>query len=234
MRARAQRTGAGSRRRLFPVFLAASAALHAVLLGLSWARARVREAPAPQLMQVVLAPRAPALAMRAAPAAARQPRKAPRRALPGAAVARWAATPAAADQWGVTHATADESDAATPAAEPEPVHASVPEGGSAAAPRAAVAAAGGALVPAGYLIAPAPPYPPAARRGGEQGTVLLRVLVTREGAPARVEVEASSGSTELDATALETVRHWRFVPARQDGTTIDSWVLVPIVFRLEG
>jgi protein TonB len=33
---------------------------------------------------------------------------------------------------------------------------------------------------------------------------------------------------------LEAVKAWRFVPARQGQDAIESSVLVPIVFRLEG
>lgn len=87
---------------------------------------------------------------------------------------------------------------------------------------------------AAYLRNPPPRYPLAARRAGEQGTVTLRVLVTREGLPARVNVEKSSGSSHLDNAALETVKTWRFLPARQGTEPVESWVLVPIVFRLEG
>ena len=49
-----------------------------------------------------------------------------------------------------------------------------------------------------------------------------------------MEVEKSSGSAHLDAAALEAVRGWRFVPARLGADAIEAWVLVPIVFRLEG
>lgn len=87
---------------------------------------------------------------------------------------------------------------------------------------------------AAYLRNPPPRYPLVARRNGEQGTVTLRVLVTREGLPASVNVEKTSGSGHLDSAALEAVRTWRFAPARQGTQPIEAWVLVPIVFRLEG
>jgi len=87
---------------------------------------------------------------------------------------------------------------------------------------------------AAYLRNPSPRYPANARRAGTQGTVTLRVQVTREGLVARVDVEKSSGSPHLDAAALEAVKAWRFVPARQGAEPLESWVLVPIVFRLEG
>jgi len=85
---------------------------------------------------------------------------------------------------------------------------------------------------AAYLRNPPPRYPPIARRNGEQGTVTLRVLVTRTGEPGSVTLEKTSGSAILDAAALETVKQWRFVPAQQDGEPVDASVLVPIVFRL--
>jgi protein TonB len=87
---------------------------------------------------------------------------------------------------------------------------------------------------ASYLRNPPPRYPLTARRAGEQGTVTLRVLVTTDGLASRVAVEKSSGSPHLDAAALEAVKAWRFTPARQGANSVESWMLVPIVFRLEG
>jgi protein TonB len=87
---------------------------------------------------------------------------------------------------------------------------------------------------AAYLRNPPPRYPLVARRAGEQGTVMLKVLVTRDGLPARVDIEKTSGSVHLDNAALEAVRAWRFLPARQGADPIEAWVLVPIAFRLEG
>ncbi|MDB5904867.1 MAG: outer rane transport energization protein TonB, partial [Betaproteobacteria bacterium] len=50
--------------------------------------------------------------------------------------------------------------------------------------------------------------------------------------PDEVQVKASSGSERLDTTALETVRHWKFIPARRGDTPVEAWVLVPISFSL--
>ena len=86
---------------------------------------------------------------------------------------------------------------------------------------------------AAYLRNPPPRYPLAARLNGEQGTVTLKVLVTRDGLPNSVALEKTSGSALLDAAALQTVRRWRFVPARVAQDPVDAWVIVPIVFRLE-
>lgn len=86
---------------------------------------------------------------------------------------------------------------------------------------------------AAYLRNPAPAYPVAARRSGEQGTVVLKVLVSPDGAPARVELDQTSGSKSLDSAALDAVKGWRFVPARRGVQNIEGWARVPVVFRLE-
>ena len=86
---------------------------------------------------------------------------------------------------------------------------------------------------AAYLDNPAPAYPPLARRSGEQGRVVLRVLVTASGNADAIELRTSSGSSRLDQAAIETVKRWRFVPARQGDQAVAAWVLVPIAFALE-
>lgn len=86
---------------------------------------------------------------------------------------------------------------------------------------------------ADYLRNPAPPYPALSRRLGEEGKVLLRVLVSPQGQAETVELKASSGSLRLDEAAIATVRGWRFVPARRGDAPVQSWVVVPILFKLE-
>jgi protein TonB len=128
-----------------------------------------------------------------------------------------------------------ESAFALPAHPPEPRQ-SAPESSAPAAARAPKAAAQATppVFNAGYLRNPPPVYPLIARRNGEQGTVTVKVLVARDGRPASVNIERTSGSAHLDRAALDAVKTWRFVPAREGSEPIEAWVLVPIVFRLEG
>jgi len=63
---------------------------------------------------------------------------------------------------------------------------------------------------------------------------VLRVVVKPDGTPDAVALRQSSGSARLDEAALEAVRRWRFVPARQGDTPVSAAVIVPIVFSLEG
>lgn len=83
-----------------------------------------------------------------------------------------------------------------------------------------------------YLNNPRPAYPAMSRRLGEQGKVVLRVLVSGEGRAREVQVKVGSGSARLDQAAREAVERWRFVPARQGNEAVETWVLVPIAFNL--
>jgi protein TonB len=122
-------------------------------------------------------------------------------------------------------------------ATPRPAAPSGAEPGSLAAAPAAPAARPAPLVPpsfdADYLHNPTPRYPPAAARLRESGRVLLSVAVSAAGMPERVEVATTSGSPRLDQAAIETVKRWRFVPARQGDKPIAASVTVPLVFRLD-
>lgn len=83
-----------------------------------------------------------------------------------------------------------------------------------------------------YLDNPVPAYPVLSRRLREEGQVMLRVFVSSEGVPDKVELQQTSGYLRLDTAAQEVVRQWRFVPARQGDASVSAWVLVPISFSL--
>ena len=80
---------------------------------------------------------------------------------------------------------------------------------------------------------PAPRYPYKSRARGEQGKVILRVVVNRKGRADEVTVVESSGFSRLDKAATKAVRKWRFQPARNNGLTARGVVQVPISFVLE-
>jgi len=100
-----------------------------------------------------------------------------------------------------------------------------------------VGAPSSAVVPprfdAAYLQNPEPGYPLLSKRLGEEGRVILRVLVNPEGLAEQVEVRQSSGHSRLDQAALGTVRRWRFTPARRGAERLAAWVLVPLSFQLD-
>jgi protein TonB len=91
-----------------------------------------------------------------------------------------------------------------------------------------------AIFNADYLDNPAPSYPALSRRLHEEGRVLLRVLVNPAGRADEVQIQSSSGHARLDTAARETVRGWKFVPAKRGAEPVAAWVLIPVSFRLEG
>ncbi len=113
------------------------------------------------------------------------------------------------------------------------------ESAAASAPAESPAGAGRdePLVEAKFDVAtlhnPKPPYPLTARRRGYEGRVLLSVRVLTDGVCGGVTLKQSSGHAMLDIAALDTVKRWRFLPARRGATPVESRVDVPITFRLE-
>jgi protein TonB len=86
--------------------------------------------------------------------------------------------------------------------------------------------------PATYLHSPQPDYPRAAREDEEEGLVVLRVRISPEGVPSEVRLDRSSGFSLLDRAAIAAVRHWTFTAATSGDRRIESWMRVPIRFRL--
>jgi protein TonB len=218
----------GSRRsrRIFVVFLAVSIAAHAAVFGVLPLFTDGSEAVPASVLQVTI--------LEPMPLPIGPPESAPQSRVPSPSDGEraWNAAESRppAPVLALSEPRADERRSfAVNADLPEPAAATTAQ---AASP--AVAAVTPASVNAAYLHNPLPRYPAAARRAGEQGTVMLRVLVTREGTAARVEIDRSSGSPHLDAAARETVKAWRFTPGRRGADAIESWMVVPVVFRLEG
>jgi TonB family protein len=79
---------------------------------------------------------------------------------------------------------------------------------------------------------PAPPYPRVARKRGWEGIVRLEVFVGKDGIPGSVGIQESSGHGVLDRAALQTVKKWKFSPARSGDMRFSSRITIPIQFAL--
>ena len=84
-----------------------------------------------------------------------------------------------------------------------------------------------------YNINPKPKYPRTARKRGYEGEVKLKVFVLENGKVGKIEITSPSGYEILDQSALEAVKNWVFVPGKENGREISSWVTVPITFQLK-
>lgn len=85
---------------------------------------------------------------------------------------------------------------------------------------------------AAHLNNPAPNYPLMSRRLGEQGRVLLDVYILANGTVGELRIKQSSGFSRLDQAALQTVKTWRYQPARRGQQAIDFWYVQPLSFSL--
>jgi protein TonB len=84
-----------------------------------------------------------------------------------------------------------------------------------------------------YLQNPRPEYPRVSRLRGEQGRVVVHVLIGIDGRAQKAEILNSSGFQRLDQVALTTVLAWRYVPGKRAGVPEAMWFSVPLNFVLD-
>lgn len=75
-------------------------------------------------------------------------------------------------------------------------------------------------------------YPPAAKKNGIKGYVVLSVLVEADGSVNQVQVLESNPSGMFDSAALQGIRAWHFEPAKYKGETVRVWAKQKIRFDL--
>lgn len=85
-----------------------------------------------------------------------------------------------------------------------------------------------------YIQAPQADYPPMARRMGEEGRVLLQVLVNDKGRAEKVEILKSSGFSRLDESAKLALLRALFKPYLEDGKATTILATASINFSLRG
>ena len=125
---------------------------------------------------------------------------------------------------------------------PSPVAAAAPEPAP-AAPTPPAAAAPAIGRPTMAINAPkdvahldcnigAPDYPALSRRRGESGTAIVKFVIGLTGKIENVELKKGSGSSRLDAAALDAVRSSACKPYKENGEAIRAAASVPFVFSL--
>jgi periplasmic protein TonB len=81
---------------------------------------------------------------------------------------------------------------------------------------------------------PKPEYPPASRRLGEQGPVILQALIDADGRVTDMKLGQSSGFERLDQAAIDGIKaSCRFVPGTVDGQPAPMWFTFRFVWKLE-
>jgi protein TonB len=78
-----------------------------------------------------------------------------------------------------------------------------------------------------------PEYPPTSRRLGEQGSLVLQVLVDTDGRVLDTKLVQSSGFGRLDQAALDGVKtDYRFLPGTLDGKPQQMWYTFKFTWKL--
>jgi TonB family protein len=89
---------------------------------------------------------------------------------------------------------------------------------------------GGQLEPAQLIKQIVPVYPAMARSARVQGVVSVDAIIQPSGK--LTDMKVSDGHPLLIDAALEALRHWRYKPAKLNGTAVESPVHINVVFRL--
>ena len=79
---------------------------------------------------------------------------------------------------------------------------------------------------------PHPIYPLIARKKGWEGKVVLQTDVDKQGNVKFVRILESSGFKVLDDISIETLKTWRFKPAKLGNKFVDDIVDIPVKFVL--
>jgi protein TonB len=74
------------------------------------------------------------------------------------------------------------------------------------------------------------PYTESARAKGIEGSVVLMVLVRRDGSVGAATVSEGL-EVSLDQSALRTVKAWKFAPAMRNGKTVEVVLEVEVRFQ---
>ena len=77
-----------------------------------------------------------------------------------------------------------------------------------------------------------PSYPEFARQAGVEGTVVVHVLIGKDGRVIRGVVDEKKSVLLLNETALEAALRWKFTPALANGHPVTVWFAIPFKFVL--
>jgi protein TonB len=76
-------------------------------------------------------------------------------------------------------------------------------------------------------------YPKLAQSAGIEGTVFVKVLVSKDGRTERVEVlQSTSANVGFEEAAMSALQKVKWIPAKQRDMNIRVWVAMPVQFQL--
>ena len=91
---------------------------------------------------------------------------------------------------------------------------------------------GGNVEAAKVLTKVQPIYPESAKAAGVQGTVVLHVILSKDGRPLQLEVVNSEVNPDLARAAVEAVSQWRYQPTLLNGEPVEVDDTITVNFKL--
>jgi len=88
------------------------------------------------------------------------------------------------------------------------------------------------ITPPRPTYSPDPGYDEASRKAKIEGTVVLRIIVTRDGLVKDPKIKRGLCEA-LDKRAVETVSQWKFTPATKNGKPVSLYLIVEVTFKLD-
>ena len=76
------------------------------------------------------------------------------------------------------------------------------------------------------------PYPPKMLRQGKTGTVVVQLVVEKDGSVSSVDVIGSSGQPEFEQAVMRVAYQWTFVPATRNGRPVRAYATRTYRFAL--
>ena len=82
------------------------------------------------------------------------------------------------------------------------------------------------------IYSPNAVYPPAARKNGWEGVVVLRFTVNTDGSVINIQIRKSSGNKQADLAAVRAASQRRYYPATRDNKPVTCEKEIPYRFQL--
>jgi bla regulator protein blaR1 len=83
------------------------------------------------------------------------------------------------------------------------------------------------------ILSQVPPvYPPKAKEAKIEGSVVLEVIIGKDGVPEHISIQ--KGPKELQASALDAVRQWRYQPFLLNGDPVQVETTITVTYALAG
>ena len=80
------------------------------------------------------------------------------------------------------------------------------------------------------IYTPDPEYDEASRKAKIEGTVLLQITVTKDGAVKDPKIKRGL-SEALDKRAIEAVSNWKFTPGTKNGKPVLLYLIVEVSYK---